>query len=88
MYGLLETVEDPDLRLHHRSQMEAAGLQRILALCRTFGIENVDKQIKILEDKLAEDEEWLRQRLDREILRDLKNPQDVFDAVFSSSAHS
>lgn len=78
-------MEDLDLRLHHRAQMEAAGLQRIIALCRGFGVPTIDKQLKILLAVLDEDEAKLRERLDQEILRDLNNPQDVYNAIFSKT---
>lgn len=76
-------VEDLDLRLHHRSQMESAGLQRIIALCQNFGVSTIDKQLRILQDILDDDERKLRERLDQEILRDLNNPQDVYNAIFA-----
>jgi len=63
--------------------MESAGLQRILALCQAFNVANIDKQIKSLQASLEEDEDKLRERLDQEILRDLNNPQDVYNAIFA-----
>ena len=35
-------IDDVDIRVHHRSQMDAAGLQRIIAHCRTFGVAVID----------------------------------------------
>lgn len=63
--------------------MEAAGLQRIIALCREFGVPNIDKQLRLLQKTLDEDEDKLRERLDQEILKDLTNPQDVYNAITS-----
>ncbi|KAK7017567.1 putative RhoA GTPase effector DIA/Diaphanous [Favolaschia claudopus] len=83
--GVIGFVEDLDLRLHHRAQMEAAGLQRIIALCRGFGVPTIDKQLKILLAVLDEDESKLRERLDQRILRDLNNPQDVYNAIFAKT---
>ena len=62
----MNTIDDLDVRVHHRSQMEAAGLQRILELCRGFNVEVIDKQIKLLQDTLEEDEAKLRERVDEE----------------------
>jgi cytokinesis protein len=78
-------VEDLDIRLHHRSKMESAGLQRIIILCQGFGVTRIDKQLRLLQDILDEDEKRLRERLDKEILRDLANPQDVYDAIRSKT---
>jgi len=83
MNNILEFVDDFDLRLHHRSQMESAGIKRILELCSDFGVPDIDKQIKILQQAFAEDEKRLREHLNQEILRDLTNPKDVFDAIYS-----
>jgi cytokinesis protein len=63
--------------------MESAGLQRIIELCQSFGMPTIDKQLRNLQKILDEDEQRLRERLDQEILRDLKNPQDVYNAIFS-----
>ena len=81
MNGILVACNDLDLRIHHRSQMEAAGLQRILELLRSFGHTPLDKLLKIFQQTLDEDERMLRERLDHEFLKDLQNPEDVFKAI-------
>jgi cytokinesis protein len=81
-------MDDLDLRLHHRSQMEAAGLQRILTICRNFQVPSIDKQLKILQTTLDEDEKKLSERLDQEILRDLTNPEQVYRAIRSKTDDS
>jgi len=83
LYGVINPIEDLDLRLHHRSLMESAGLQRIIELCLGCGMPAIDKQLRNLQKILDEDERKLRERLDQEILRDLKNPQDVYNAIFA-----
>lgn len=65
--------------------MESAGLQRILELCANFGVPSIDKQIKKLQVLFADDEKKLRENLDQEILRDLTNPQDVYNAIYSKT---
>jgi cytokinesis protein len=65
--------------------MESAGLQRIIALCRGFGVPTIDKQLRILQAVLDDDEAKLRERLDQQILRDLNNPQDVYNAIFAKT---
>jgi len=85
IHGILAFVDDFDLRLHHRSQMESAGLKRILELCANFGVSGIDKLINKLQTLFANDEKKLRERLDQEILRDLTNPQDVFNAIYSKT---
>lgn len=74
-------IDDLEIRVHHRSQMDSAGLQRIIAHCRTFGVPVIDKQLQILEQLMADDEAKIKERVDQEILRDLANPEDVYNAL-------
>lgn len=61
--------------------METAGLQRIIALCREFNFGPIEKQLDILQDQLDDDEAKLKERLDQEILRDLTDLEDVYNAL-------
>ena len=81
MNGILVACNDLDLRIHHRSQMEAAGLHRILEILRPFGHAPLDKLLTIFQQTLDEDEKKLRERLDQEFLKDLRRPEDVFNAI-------
>jgi cytokinesis protein len=81
-------VPDLDVRLHHRSQMETAGLLRILAILRTFGFSSLDHLLDLLETTIADDEQKLRERLDQEILKDMTNPNDVFRALSARTGDS
>ena len=74
-------IDDVDIRVHHRAQMDAAGLQRIIAHCRTFGVAVIDKQLQILQNMIDDDEAKIKERIDQEILRDLANPEDVYNAL-------
>lgn len=86
--GIFNFMDDLDLRLHHRSQMEAAGLQRIMSTCRDFQVSSIDKQLKILQNMLDEDEKRLSERLDQEVLRDMTNPEQVYQAIRSKTLNS
>ena len=81
MNGILVACNDLDLRIHHRSRMEAAGLRQILELLRAFGHAPLDRLLKIFQQTLDEDEKKLRERLDQEFLKDLQSPEDVFKAI-------
>lgn len=61
--------------------MEAAGFQQIMSLCRDFGFPAIDKSLDLMQQIFEEDEKKLKERLDQEILRDLKNPEDVYNAL-------
>lgn len=61
--------------------MYTNGLQRILELCASFGVPTIDGHIKQISSILQEDALKLQERLDQQILKDLENPQDVFNAI-------
>ena len=81
-------MDDLDLRVHHRAMMEAAGLQNIVRQCRTFAVDAIEKQLNKLQQILDEDESKLKERMDQEILRDLANPEDVFNALKAKVSES
>lgn len=64
MNGILVACNDLDLRIHHRSQMEAAGLRQILELLRAFDHAPLNRLMQIFQQTLDEDEKKLRERLD------------------------
>lgn len=68
--------------------MESSGLKRIVVLCGSFGVSAVDKQLGMLRAQLEEDEKKLKERLDQEILRDLANPEDVYNALRAQTQNS
>ncbi|KAI1788457.1 hypothetical protein LXA43DRAFT_1159295 [Ganoderma leucocontextum] len=86
--GLMRHIGDLDIRVHHRAQMEAAGLQSIVEHCWSFGVAVIDKQLQMLQQALDEDEAKLKERIDQEILRDLANPEDVYNALRAKTAES
>ena len=81
--GIL-SVDDFELRLHYRSQMEAAGLRKIFDACHEFQHESLEKQMATYEELAAADQETLVRNFDQEVLRDLSDPHDVYRAIMSS----
>ena len=65
--------------------MEAAGLQQIIRISRTFGVSGIETQMNKLQQMLDDDERRLKERMDQEILRDLANPEDVWTALRSKT---
>ena len=76
------------MRVHHRAMMEAAGLQSIIRQCRGFAVEGIEKQLNVLQQNLDDDEQKLKERMDEDILRDLANPEDVFNALKAKTQDS
>jgi cytokinesis protein len=79
--GILDGVDDLDVRVHYRSQMEASGLGRIIKICSSFGVPSVDKQLDILKATLKDDESRLRERIDSAILHDLGNIDELYSSL-------
>jgi cytokinesis protein len=61
--------------------MAAAGLRRIMDLCRSFNFDDLNTHLDTLEETIENDEKELRERLDQEFLRDLTNIEDVCAAL-------
>ena len=61
--------------------MEAAGLQRILELCRSFGVQTVDYAVGQIEKVLSDDEDQLRAALDSKTLQNLSSLEDVYSVL-------
>lgn len=80
---IFDVMDDLDVRLHHRTLMDSAGLPRILALCRELGIPAMDKQLDDLANILEEDEQRLKERQDSAILASFSNPEDIWNALCS-----
>ena len=80
-----------DLRIHHHSQMAAAGLHRIVELSRSFNFEQLNTQLDKLQDMVERDEKELRRHLDPEIPIDLTNVEDLCAALksrtYNTKAH-
>jgi cytokinesis protein len=62
---VMDTTEDMYARLHHRSLMDSAGLQRIITLCHEIGTEPMEAQLDELQATLEDDELRLRERYDQ-----------------------
>lgn len=82
--GLVVTNEDFEMRVHIRSQMEAAGMRAILEKCKEFHFPALDQQIQQYENSAEEDQKRLLERFDQDILRDMQDPYDVYRAIISS----
>lgn len=61
--------------------MEAAGLHKLMDMCREFGYTTVDTQLELITKLITSDETALREILDQETLKDYANLQDVYDAL-------
>lgn len=79
----MDVIDDLDVRIHHRTLMDSAGLPRIVALCRELGIPAMDKQLDELATTIEEDEQRLKERQDTVILASFSDPEDIWNALCS-----
>lgn len=85
IHGVLDHIDDLDLRVHHRSMMEQAGLFRIIEKCREFGYEQIDTYLDLIEGLTEADERALREQHDQEVLKNYGDPEDVFKAIVAKT---
>jgi len=64
--------------------MEAAGLGRILEICKGFHYVGLDTQLAKYEELLEKDHKQLLQNFNQDILQDMTDPYDVYRAILSS----
>lgn len=79
--GLVSECDDFDMRLHYRSQMEAAGVRNLFNKFAEFESIPIDRQIKNWESIGAEDNRRLLEVYDQEVLKNVNDPEDVFKAI-------
>lgn len=78
MNGIMQAVDDLNIRLHHRSLMESSGLYSILDLARSFSIPVIDKQLELFQQTLDEDQENLEESMSLDSRCDLRSIDEVF----------
>lgn len=81
MNGIMQAIDDLDVRVHHRSQMQSCGLQTIIKLAHDCGIAIIDKQLELFEQTLEDDERSLEVRIHQINSCDLGSLDDVYNAL-------
>ena len=79
----MDVIDDLDVRIHHRTLMDAAGLPRIVPLFRELSIPSMDKQLDELANIFEEDEQHLKERHDSAMLASFSHPEDIWNALCS-----
>ncbi|GJE96459.1 hypothetical protein PsYK624_126560 [Phanerochaete sordida] len=81
MNGIMQAVDDLEVRLHHRSLMESSGLYAILELARSFNIPGIDKQLELFQQTLDDDQQNLDESMSLDNPCDLRNIDEVFSTL-------
>jgi cytokinesis protein len=79
--GLVSECDDFDMRVHYRSQMEAAGVRLLFDKFAEFESTAINRQLKNWESIGADDHRRLLELYDQEILKNVHDPEDVFKAI-------
>ena len=78
MNGIMQVIDDLDIRLHHRAQMEISGLQTIIKLARECNITVIDTQLDLFQQMLEEDQKSLEDRMQKVNSCDITNVNEVY----------
>lgn len=79
--GLVSECDDFDMRVHYRSQMEAAGVRNLFDKFAEFDSTAINRQLKNWESIGADDHRRLLELYDQEVLKNVHDPEDVFNAI-------
>ncbi|KAK9688408.1 hypothetical protein K7432_014412, partial [Basidiobolus ranarum] len=82
--GLISGYEDLEMRTHIRNQMNAAGLDRIIKKVVGFNDELILRHVQLFDQLSDQDYLELSELYNHQMLQDLNDPRDVFDALMNS----
>ncbi|TFK46436.1 hypothetical protein OE88DRAFT_920438 [Heliocybe sulcata] len=77
--GILEAPGDVRVRRYYLEQMEAAGLLRILALCRKFEVAAIHQQLDTFQEYMQEDMQVWRERARQDAMDALTGEENVYE---------
>jgi len=84
IHAITTVCEELDVRVHLRAQMEACGVKRIIAKLKDFGHSSMDRIILQIETEEQDDARELARDYNQDLLRDMSNPHDIFNAILAS----
>jgi cytokinesis protein len=82
--SIISVVEDVDIRVHLRNQMNACGLQRILAKMTEFNNGQVTRHINNFHQMADNDNEEIMELYNEQMINNMSDPRDVFECILSS----
>ncbi|KAI0094095.1 armadillo-type protein [Irpex rosettiformis] len=88
MNGIVQVIDDLDVRLHHRAQMESSGLQTIIKQVRDCNIAVIDTQLDLFQQTLEEDQRSLEDRMHKIDSCDMTNIDEVYSALRAKTRDS
>lgn len=82
--AIINVVEDPEIRIHLRNQMNASGLERIMEKMNELCDEHVDRQVREFKALAESDQDEIMEMYHEHVLSDQNDPRDVFECILSS----
>ncbi|ORZ12691.1 hypothetical protein BCR42DRAFT_467822 [Absidia repens] len=79
--SIISVIEDSEVRVHLRNQLNACGLQRIMDKMMEYNNEHLRKHITIYKQMNDNDYEDMLETYNDTILNNLDDPHDVFAAI-------
>lgn len=81
--SIISVVEDLEIRVHLRNQMNASGLQVIMDKMMEFNNEHLRRHISIYKQMSDNDYEEMLEIYNEKILSDMNDPRDVFESILT-----
>ncbi|KAI8100130.1 uncharacterized protein BX664DRAFT_355473 [Halteromyces radiatus] len=82
--AIINVVDDTEVRIHLRNQLNASGLERVMEKMAELGSEHVDRQIQEYKNWSENDHDDIMEIYHEKVLRNMNDPRDVFECVLSS----
>jgi hypothetical protein len=82
--SIINVVEDIDIRVHLRNQMNACGLQRILSKFEELNNYQVTRHLNNFHQMADNDNEEIMEVYNEQMINNMSDPRDVFECILSS----
>lgn len=82
--AIVNVVDDPEIRIHLRNQMNVSGLEHVMEKMNELCDEHVDRQIREFKTLAENDQDEIMEIYHEHVLNDQNDPRDVFECILSS----
>ncbi|KAG2178896.1 hypothetical protein INT43_001743, partial [Umbelopsis isabellina] len=82
--AIIQVVDDLELRIHVRNQLNVCGLQRIIEKIKTFSNDHIHRHIQGYKSLAESDTDDMMEIYNDQVLNDLTDPRDVFECILAS----
>ncbi|CAO3595395.1 unnamed protein product [Absidia cylindrospora] len=79
--SLITVIEDSEVRVHLRNQLNACGLQRIMDKMLEYNNEHLRRHISIYKQMSDNDYEDMQETYNDESINNMDDPRDVFESI-------